>query len=50
MPHRGKTNQPAYTFYVAEFIAKLKNLEVEKVIEQTTKNFHKIFKRAKIID
>jgi TatD DNase family protein len=50
MPHRGKINQPAYTFYVAEFIAKLKNLEVEKVIEQTTKNFHKIFKRAKIIN
>jgi TatD DNase family protein len=50
MPHRGKINQPAYTFFVAEFIAKLKNLEVEKVIEQTTKNFHKIFKRAKIIE
>ena len=49
MPHRGKTNQPAFTFYVAEFIAKLKNLEVENVIEQTTKNFHKIFKKAKII-
>ena len=50
MPHRGKINQPAFTFFVAEFIAKLKNLEVEKVIEQTTKNFHKIFKRTKIID
>ena len=49
MPHRGKTNQPAFTFYVAEFIAKLKNLEVENVIEQTTKNFHKIFKKAQII-
>jgi TatD DNase family protein len=50
MPHRGKINQPAYSFYAAEFIAKLKNLAVEDVIQQTTKNFHKIFKNAKIID
>ncbi len=50
MPHRGKINQPAFTFYVAEFIAKLKNLAVEDVIQQTTKNFHKIFKKAQIIE
>ena len=50
MPHRGQINQPAFTYFVAEFIAKLKNLDVEKVIYQTTKNFHKIFKRTKKIN
>ena len=47
---RLKINQPAFTFYVAEFIAKLKNLAIEDVIDQTTKNFHKIFKNTKIIE
>lgn len=45
-PFRGKTNQPAYTKHVAEFIAELKNLPLEKVINQTTENFFKIFKKA----
>jgi TatD DNase family protein len=46
MPFRGKTNQPAYAKHVVEFIAELKNLPLEKVINQTTENFFKIFKKA----
>ncbi|MDX2083126.1 MAG: TatD family hydrolase [Rickettsiales bacterium] len=45
-PHRGKINQPAFTRHTVEFIAELKNLTVEKIIDQTTENFFAIFKRA----
>jgi len=38
-PHRGKTNQPAYVRHVAEEIAKLKNISIEEVERQTTRNF-----------
>lgn len=47
IPHRGKTNQPAFTKHVAEFIAQLKGLTNEEVINQTTQNFFKIFTKAK---
>lgn len=42
-PFRGSINQPAYTLHVAQFIATLKNINLEKVINQTTCNFFKIF-------
>lgn len=44
VPFRGKQNQPAYTKYVAEFIAQLRDESVEKIAEQTTANFHSLFK------
>ncbi|MDP2829476.1 MAG: TatD family hydrolase [Sulfuricellaceae bacterium] len=43
MPHRGKINQPAYVKHVAEEIARLKNISVEEVAQQTTRNFFKLF-------
>lgn len=43
VPHRGKTNQPAYTRNVVEFIAQLKGLEWQDVAEQTTQNFLRLF-------
>lgn len=46
-PYRGKTNQPAYTSYVVDCLAELKNVSRETIMEQTTKNFFKIFKKAK---
>ncbi len=46
VPYRGKTNQPAYTKNVAEFIAELKGLDLEEVINQTTSNFFTTFKKA----
>lgn len=39
VPHRGKTNQPAYVKHVAEEIARLKGVEYEEVARQTTANF-----------
>lgn len=47
VPKRGKTNEPSYTKYVAEFIAEQKNLSLEKFAEQTTNNFFELFSKAK---
>ena len=44
VPFRGKENQPAYTKYVAEEIAKIKNISLEEVIQTTTSNAERIFK------
>jgi len=43
VPFRGKTNQPAYVKYVAEFIAELKEVEFNEVAEQTSDNYYKLF-------
>ena len=43
MPFRGKTNQPAYVRHVAEFVAKLKEVELDEVANQTTNNYNKLF-------
>jgi TatD DNase family protein len=47
VPHRGKPNEPANVRYVAEFIAKLRGIDVMEVAEATTDNFFKLFKQAK---
>ena len=47
VPHRGKTNQPAYVKYVAECVGAIKNLPVEHIAEATTKNFFALFKDAR---
>ncbi|MBM3391452.1 MAG: TatD family deoxyribonuclease [Betaproteobacteria bacterium] len=44
VPYRGKTNEPAYVRYVAEEIARLRNLPVEAVAQATTENFCRLFK------
>ncbi len=43
VPFRGKRNEPAYTYYVAEKIAQLKGISIEKVIEETTRNAKHLF-------
>ena len=43
VPHRGRTNQPAYTRHVAEKIAELKGVSYEAVAEATTENFKRLF-------
>jgi TatD DNase family protein len=48
VPKRGKVNEPAYTRFVAEFIAELKEVTIEKVAEQTTENFFSLFDKAKV--
>ena len=47
VPHRGKTNQPAFTKHVVEFIADLKGLDAKEVAQKTSENFFRIFKKAK---
>lgn len=43
VPYRGQRNEPKYVIIIAEEIAKIKNLSVEEVKEQTTLNANKIF-------
>lgn len=38
MPHRGKPNEPARVFHVAEFIAQLRGISLEALAEATTQN------------
>ena len=44
VPHRGKTNQPAFVKHVAEEIAPLRGISFAQVAEATTRNFFKLFK------
>lgn len=44
VPFRGKRNEPMYIPYIARKIAEIKNIEVEKIAEITTKNAEKMFK------
>jgi len=43
VPFRGKRNEPVYTKYVAEEVAKIKEISVEEVIKITTENAKKIY-------
>jgi TatD DNase family protein len=43
VPYRGKRNQPAYTSLVAEKVATLCGLSLEKVAELTTENANNLF-------
>jgi len=43
MPNRGKRNEPAYVRYVAEEIARLRDISYEEVAKQTTENANKLF-------
>ena len=44
-PMRGKTNEPAYLPYIAEFMAKLLDVSYESFVNQTTENFLRFCKR-----
>jgi TatD DNase family protein len=44
MPHRGKTNEPAWVSHVAEFVANLKGVTLEELAKVTTHNFKTLFK------
>ena len=46
VPFRGKTNEPAYTRNVAEFIASLRDISLEEVATNTTHNFYQLFRSA----
>jgi TatD DNase family protein len=43
VPLRGKPNQPSYITHTVEFLSKLKNVPYNKLAQQTTENFYKLF-------
>lgn len=47
-PHRGKRCEPAFTKHTAEFIADLKEVSFEQVVNATTANFYKLFSKVSI--
>ncbi len=46
-PHRGTRNEPAYVIIVAEYLAGLKGISYEQLVEQTDKNVYTIFNKLK---
>jgi TatD DNase family protein len=49
VPHRGRLNEPAFTYLVAEHVAKIKGIPIDKVSEITTNNFFNLFPKAKFL-
>lgn len=47
MPHRGKTNQPAYVAHTGEYLADLRGVSAEEMAKTTTDNFFKLFPKAR---
>ncbi|HOD97080.1 MAG TPA: TatD family hydrolase [Candidatus Paceibacterota bacterium] len=43
MPYRGKRNEPTFVEFVAQKLAVIKNLSVEKVAEATVNNCFNLF-------
>jgi TatD DNase family protein len=48
VPFRGKPCEPAYTRNTAEFIAEFKGTSLDRLAEQTTDNFLKLFDKVRV--
>ena len=46
VPHRGKTNEPAFVRHTAEYVAQLRGIPLEELAEATTNNFFRLFSGA----
>lgn len=46
VPHRGKTNEPAFVKHVADEVARLRGVPAEDVARATTENFFRLFRDA----
>jgi len=46
--YRGQRNEPKYAIIIAEFIAKVKAVSFEKVVEQTDRNVYTVFNKLKV--
>ncbi len=44
VPHRGKTNEPAFVPHVAEEIARLTDVPIETIASETSANFFRLFR------
>ncbi len=49
VPKRGKRNEPSFVRFVAEKIAEIKNIPLERVIEMTSENARKLFKLGTLL-
>ncbi|CAL4042889.1 Uncharacterized metal-dependent hydrolase YcfH [Buchnera aphidicola (Phyllaphis fagi)] len=49
IPFRGKVNQPSNILIIAQYISKLKNIDIYTLANQTTKNFYTLFHIQHII-
>ena len=47
VPYRGKQNEPAYTRFVAEYLATLRVLSYDEVAAMTSANFFRLFRKAR---
>ncbi len=45
IPHRGKRNEPKFALLTTQFIAALKKVSFDKLVEQTDKNVYTIFSK-----
>ena len=46
VPHRGRTCEPAFVADTARFVAELREVELETLAQQTTRNFFTLFNKA----
>ena len=47
VPHRGKTNEPAFVRHTPQFLAQLRGDTLENVAAQTTANFYRLFDKVR---
>jgi TatD DNase family protein len=47
VPYRGRENEPAFLFHVAEKIAQLRDIPLQDVVRSTSNNFFTLFSRAR---
>ncbi len=48
-PHRGKCNEPAYTALTANKVAELKEVNLDILASNTTRNFFQLFTKATVV-
>ena len=46
VPHRGKTNEPAFVVHTAAMLAELKGITPQELAEATTENFFRLFTKV----
>ena len=49
VPYRGKSNEPAYVYHVAEYLAGIRGCSVEELGNTTTENFFRLFSQANVL-
>lgn len=48
VPKRGKSNEPAFVKYIAEFLANLRNISYDELSKNTTDNFLRLFNKVNL--